>query len=230
MSNVQHSSESNEHSTPQHIADGARQLMGGITLDPASSKLANTIIRAKRFYTKKENGYLRPWKGNVFWNPPGGICEFQTGREIIKSTKDRAGCKVTGACGLPPGPLHKHVQPTSSAKAWWFQGAKHYEAGLIRHGFFVGFTLEILQSTQTEYPDGSRAAFIPAQFPYCIPNERLEFLVEDEDGKLQPGEEPTHANVLVYLPFEWSKQEQKKFEEIFSPIGHCTWPNKKVRR
>ena len=68
---AQHSSTTPEHGTPPHIVEGARNLMGGIDLDPASSAFWNKRVRAKKFYTEKDDGLAQPWKGRVFLNPPG---------------------------------------------------------------------------------------------------------------------------------------------------------------
>lgn len=56
--------------TPVHIADRAHQCLGGIDLDPASCEIANRQVRAARYYTKTDNGYMQPWAGRVFLNPP----------------------------------------------------------------------------------------------------------------------------------------------------------------
>ena len=56
--------------TPAEYVEAARDVMGVIDLDPASCKLANTIIQAKRFYDQKTNGLLKPWSGKVWMNPP----------------------------------------------------------------------------------------------------------------------------------------------------------------
>lgn len=59
-----------EWGTPPHIIELARDVMGVIDLDPASSAEANKIVRAKTFYNKKINGLGRKWFGNVWLNPP----------------------------------------------------------------------------------------------------------------------------------------------------------------
>jgi len=41
-------------------------------LDPASSVKANTLVKAKTFYTKESNGLSKDWFGNVWLNPPYG--------------------------------------------------------------------------------------------------------------------------------------------------------------
>ncbi len=70
---IKHSSESVEHYTPPWVIEGARDLMGDIDLDPASSAFVNTHhVRASRFFSKEDDGLAQPWSGRVFLNPPGG--------------------------------------------------------------------------------------------------------------------------------------------------------------
>lgn len=59
------------YTAPRYI-EAAREVMGSIDLDPASSELANKTVRATTFYTKKSNGLSLPWYGNVWLNPPYG--------------------------------------------------------------------------------------------------------------------------------------------------------------
>ena len=61
-----------ERITPPYIIEKVRKVMGSIDVDPASSKQANKIIKAKRIYTKKTDGLSleADWAGNVWINPP----------------------------------------------------------------------------------------------------------------------------------------------------------------
>jgi hypothetical protein len=72
---ARHSMDSPEWFTPPAIVEAAREVLGSITLDPASHAEANRIIGARRFYTARDNGLRRPWgrgRARVLLNPPGG--------------------------------------------------------------------------------------------------------------------------------------------------------------
>lgn len=83
------SSETNEWHTPAHIIALARQALGEIDLDPASSAAANAIVQASSYYTSTEDGYARPW-GNlatprrVWLNPPYGKEEGERHSNTIR--------------------------------------------------------------------------------------------------------------------------------------------------
>jgi hypothetical protein len=59
-----------EYYTPIEIVNAAREVMGGIDLDPASSEIANRSIGATVFFTKEHDGLSQKWTGKVWLNHP----------------------------------------------------------------------------------------------------------------------------------------------------------------
>lgn len=87
-----------EWNSPAPFPDAARQALGGIDLDPASTADANEVVRAATFYAAEDDGLIQPWWGRIWMNPPyrqpliGQFCE-----RLVEEV--RAG-NVTAACVL----------------------------------------------------------------------------------------------------------------------------------
>lgn len=59
-----------DYYTPGPLIEVIRAALGGIDLDPASHAVANSVIRARRFFSKADDGLKQKWSGNVWLNPP----------------------------------------------------------------------------------------------------------------------------------------------------------------
>lgn len=59
-----------ERYTPPQFIEAAREALGKIDLDPASNPQAQKDVKAKTYFTARDDGLQQEWKGNVFLNPP----------------------------------------------------------------------------------------------------------------------------------------------------------------
>lgn len=67
---VSNNSGENEWYTPPDLIAAAREVMGGIDLDPASCELANSCVQATKYFTAQDNGLTKAWFGRLWLNPP----------------------------------------------------------------------------------------------------------------------------------------------------------------
>ena len=58
-------------SPPGLVAAATALFEGEINLDPASSKYANKVVQANRYFDWKDNGLNQTWKAkNIYLYPP----------------------------------------------------------------------------------------------------------------------------------------------------------------
>jgi len=70
MPHVARNSGNHEWYTPPEILECVRECLGVIDLDPASSTVAQTVVKATQYFTIDDDGLAQPWSGRVFLNPP----------------------------------------------------------------------------------------------------------------------------------------------------------------
>lgn len=67
---VANNSGNNEWYTPPNFIAAARETMGSIDTDPASSEVANKTVQAQQYFDAQADGLKQQWRGNVWMNPP----------------------------------------------------------------------------------------------------------------------------------------------------------------
>jgi phage N-6-adenine-methyltransferase len=75
--------------TPPEYIELARELLGGIEVDPASNEHAQRVVKAERYYTKDNDGKAQSWRcttGGLWLNPPysRGLCEEFSGLWVAR--------------------------------------------------------------------------------------------------------------------------------------------------
>jgi hypothetical protein len=112
--NALHSKKTPKWGTPQWIIERARDLLGEIHLDPASSPDFNRLVKALMIYTEVDNGLVQEWGGNIFLNPPGGLVpEFwdKLCKSVVDGQVEKAfwvGFSVEQLCQLSDHQYHPY--------------------------------------------------------------------------------------------------------------------------
>ncbi len=135
MSNIQHSSRSDNWGTPENIINLVHSVIGHPDLDPASNTVHNQLVKANRIITKEQDGLLTKWVENakpitVFINPPGG----KKGNKSI-------------------------------TKLFWKKLIELKEQDLLNEAIFMCFSVEALQNSQLDCktPIGNFPICIPSK-------------------------------------------------------------------
>jgi ParB family transcriptional regulator, chromosome partitioning protein len=130
-------------------------------------------------------------------------------------SKDEDGLARTWSGRVFLNPPGGRVGCISEPKKWWRKLADDYAAGRVTAAVFLGFNIQILQTSQVGC---TGEMVLPMHFPMCVPARRLKF-VHDHGGKLVAGGSPAHASVIVFLPPKDVSDARHAFAKVFSPIG-----------
>ena len=69
---LRNNSGNSEWYTPQVYVAAARDVMGGIDIDPCSCADANRVVKATTFFDEQQDGLAQEWHGRLYTNPPYG--------------------------------------------------------------------------------------------------------------------------------------------------------------
>lgn len=191
-----HSSATPEHGTPSEYVEAAREVLGRIDLDPASSEVFNQTVKATSICTKEhgDDGLLYAWCGRVFCNPPSG----DNGRLVKAFWAKLVDEYMNGlvACAIWVGFSIDQLQTLQRAAAF---GPMHFPICVPRQ------RIQFVKSLEQ-------------------PAQRDLFGNESPDPTPVVGESPTKPNFICYLPGRGGdhiNQEVSKlrFREVFSRFG-----------
>lgn len=200
---AQHSMDSDEQGTPPAFIRLARETMGGIDLDPASSPEWNEHVGATRIITKAENALRTPW-----WPDAPAPLELLTSTLRPIRPAISAGVEVERfrrvICNSPSDRRGELVA------AFWRAITGYFHAGWITSGVWIGFNVEQLSRLQRV---GARSH--PLQHVTLIPRERADYR-DPETGELQ--DDAPHASFVTLLTR--SRREIETFATLGAELGH----------
>lgn len=159
-----------EYYTPPEWTTAAREVMGGIDLDPASCDFANQWIGASQIYTKDTDGLQQEWHGRVWMNHP-----FHRGETACKAKCKKLTCQRRGHC----------ITEDIPGNAEWINKLlAEYQAGRVTEAVLICFC------------SSSETWFWPLlDLPQCFPKTRVHYI--GADGKKAQGS--TKGSVITYL-------------------------------
>lgn len=113
--------------TPLTIIRSVREVLGSIDLDPCSDAIANADIKAREYYTWKQDGASRHWEAKAVWiNPPGS--------SFIGGTEDE---RIFWASEVAKDKGDRQPKPKSishiSQSYWHKKAYSHFAAGDVDH-------------------------------------------------------------------------------------------------
>ncbi|ENM3832850.1 hypothetical protein LH205_003236 [Vibrio cholerae] len=186
---INQSSGDTEYYTPLEWVEPARQVMGSIELDPASSHIANQTVKAERFFTIDDDGLSRPWTAQTLWmNHP-----FHRGEKACPA--DHTKCKKI-TCIKRGYHIDKDIPSNND---WINKFIAEYEAGHFKEAICITF-------------GNTSEAWFRKLLPHlqCFPNGRVHY--RKPDGTINRN--VTKGSVLTYLG-----DCPKAFKKVFSRLG-----------
>lgn len=106
--NAQHSSETGEWYTPPKYVEAVRRThQGVIDLDPCSNVKANSIVKARGFFTADDDSLGVSWSAynyTAFVNPPGTCSKDENDHYSVCGNEKKC------SCGLPKRFLFKSIE------------------------------------------------------------------------------------------------------------------------
>ncbi|MCG9576039.1 hypothetical protein L1D14_07280 [Vibrio tubiashii] len=186
-----------EYYTPFDWVEPAREVLGYIDLDPASSLIANETVKAQRFFDMATDGLKQRWDADtIFMNHP-----FHRGEKACPS--DRSKCRKKNC--IPSRSKKKktrghHIDyDIPSNHDWINKFISEFEAGHFKSGICITFA----NTSETWFRK-------LLKYPQCFPEGRVHY--RKPDGTVNKN--VTKGSVLTYLG-----PDVARFYEVFSRYG-----------
>jgi hypothetical protein len=125
ITNILQDSGNTEWYTPVEIIEAARETMEWISLDPASSNIANETVQAFEYYTAEDDGLTKQWRGHIWMNHPFG--RGQNAKWINYLIDQYTQSNVVQACCITFASTSEGwFQPLLAYPQCFIQGRTHY--------------------------------------------------------------------------------------------------------
>lgn len=189
IANVRARREDLELITNGDLTASAHALLDGIDLDVASSKVANTYVEAKEFYTPSDDGLNeQPWYGSVYLFPPSGTYFWDKKQERWKMTRSSSPSLV------------------SSHAVWFRRLYREWLSGQITQGLYF-----------TNCPDMIRYEQRIFDFPICVLRTTPLLVKHTSEGI--SAQKTATSFLVYLPPVSSATESTERFIEIYSPKG-----------
>lgn len=212
------------YGTPVWLVECARKLMGSIDLDPFSSEIHNSVVKASYYYDGEifGDGFINQWEACAWAARPTGPCNVLVN---------------------PPGGKRKGTQLAFKKMV------EEYNSGRVGQAFFIAFSIDALSTTNMlDYPcilfrkrfgymvsrDNIKQRFFDALEDYNVANHKLssgivkniskekarynkfkklyEKVESNPDQLTFVDPSPVRPSVCCWLPPKLDSEEQEKLE------------------
>lgn len=178
-----------EYYTPEEWVEAARQAMGSIDLDPASSTIANQTVKAARIFTVEDDGLAHSWTAeNIWMNHP-----FHRGEKPCPADRKKCRKKACADRGF-------HIDAAIPSNDDWISHLlSDYQAGEFQQACIITFA----NTSETWFRK-------LLGFPQCFPHKRVHY--RKPNGEVDKN--CTKGSVITYLG-----PHLDRFYDAFSPLG-----------
>ena len=185
--------ENQELITNYDLVASAHAILEGIDLDVASSKIANTYVEAREYFTPSNDGLnSQQWYGSVYLFPPSGAYFWDKKRQKWKMTR-------TSSPTL-----------TSSHAVWFRRLYKEWLANNIKQAIYFSNCPDMIRYDQRIF-----------DFPICI-LRTAPTLVKHSNQGIGTHKTCT-SFVLYMPPQDNASDAVEKFADIYSEKGRVIY-------